>query len=88
MPQNNNNSTTLLELALLAKDVYTKNAKDRGVNGWRIDDQMKSNFDSGLQIQNYQNNERPNHTVIAISGTNGLNDWDDNLSFVTGGLSE
>jgi hypothetical protein len=43
------------DLALLAKDVYTKNAKDRGVNGWETtDDQIKSNFDSGLQIQNYQ----------------------------------
>jgi hypothetical protein len=47
-----------------------------------------SNFDSGLQIQNYRNDNHPNHTVIAIAGTNGLNDWDDNLSFVTGGLSE
>ena len=89
MPQNNNNSTTLLELALLAKDVYTKNAKDRGVNGWEVvDDQRTSNFDSGLQIQNYRNDNHPNHTVIAIAGTNGLNDWDDNLSFVTGGFSE
>ena len=88
MPQNNNNSTTLLELALLAKDVYTKNARDRGVNGWKIEADPQDNFDSGLQIQNYQNDERPNHTVIAIAGTNGLNDWDDNLSFVTGGLSE
>jgi enamine deaminase RidA (YjgF/YER057c/UK114 family) len=26
--------------------------------------------------------------VIAIAGTNGLNDWDDNLSFITGDLSE
>jgi hypothetical protein len=26
--------------------------------------------------------------VIAIAGTNGLNDWDDNVSFITGGLSE
>jgi hypothetical protein len=26
--------------------------------------------------------------VIAIAGANGLNDWDDNLSFITGGLSE
>jgi hypothetical protein len=43
---------------------------------------------SGLQIQNYQNVTHPNHTVIAIAGTNGLNDWDDNVSFVTGGLSE
>jgi hypothetical protein len=89
MPQNNNNSTTLLELALLAKDVYTKNAKDRGVNDWEVvDDQRTSNFDSGLQIQNYRNDNHPNHTVIAIAGTNGLNDWDDNLSFVTGGFSE
>jgi hypothetical protein len=36
----------------------------------------------------YQNDNHPNHTVIAIAGTNGLNDWDDNLSFITGGLSE
>jgi hypothetical protein len=71
-----------------AKDVYTKNARDRGVNGWKIEADPQDNFDSGLQIQNYRNDERPNHTVIAISGTNGLNDWDDNLSFVTGGLSE
>jgi hypothetical protein len=35
-----------------------------------------------------QNDNHPNHTVIAIAGTNGLNDWDDNLSFITGGLSE
>jgi ABC-type protease/lipase transport system fused ATPase/permease subunit len=47
-----------------------------------------NNFDSGLQIQNYQNATHPNHTVIAIAGTNGLNDWDDNVSFITGGLSE
>ncbi|VVM17703.1 hypothetical protein BSPWISOXPB_6313 [uncultured Gammaproteobacteria bacterium] len=26
--------------------------------------------------------------MIAIAGTNGLNDWDDNVSFITGGLSE
>ena len=32
---NNNNSTTLLELALLAKDVYKENAENRGVNGWK-----------------------------------------------------
>ncbi|CAC9496300.1 hypothetical protein [uncultured Gammaproteobacteria bacterium] len=86
--QDNNSSITYFESALLAEDVYKKNAKDRGVNGWRIDDQIKSNFDSGLQIQNYQNATHPNHTVIAIAGTNGLNDWDDNLSFITGGLSE
>ncbi|CAB5507407.1 hypothetical protein AZO1586I_1834 [Bathymodiolus thermophilus thioautotrophic gill symbiont] len=85
---NNNNSTTLLELALLAKDVYKENAENRGVNGWKPQKHGSLDKSSGLQIQNYQNDERPNHTVIAISGTNGLNDWDDNLSFVTGGLSE
>jgi hypothetical protein len=72
----------------LAEDVYKKNAKDRGVNGWKIVKNPQDNFDSGLQIQNYQNATHPNHTVIAIAGTNGLNDWDDNVSFVTGGLSE
>jgi len=85
---NNNNSTTLLELALLAKDVYKENAENRGVNGWKPQKHGSLDKSSGLQIQNYQNDERPNHTVIAISGTNGLNDWDDNLSFVTGSLSE
>ena len=86
---NNNNSITYFESALLAEDVYKENAKDRGVNGWEVvDDQRTSNFDSGLQIQSYRNDNHPNHTVIAIAGTNGLNDWDDNVSFVTGELSE
>ncbi|VVH65584.1 hypothetical protein BSPLISOX_1447, partial [uncultured Gammaproteobacteria bacterium] len=86
---NNNNSITYFELALLAEDVYKENAENRGVNGWNpTDDQSENTYDSGLQIQNYQNDNHPNHTVIAIAGTNGLNDWDDNLSFITGGLSE
>ena len=88
MPTQNNNPVTYFELALLAEDVYKENAKNRGVNDWKIEGNPKSNFDSGLQIQNYQNATHPNHTVIAIAGTNGLNDWDDNLSFITGDLSE
>ncbi|VVH59955.1 hypothetical protein BSPCLSOX_1237, partial [uncultured Gammaproteobacteria bacterium] len=88
MPTQNNNPVTYFELALLAEDVYKENAKNRGVNDWKIEGNPKSNFDSGLQIQNYQNDNHPNHTVIAIAGTNGLNDWDDNVSFITGGLSE
>ncbi|VVH51375.1 hypothetical protein BPUTSESOX_254, partial [uncultured Gammaproteobacteria bacterium] len=85
---NNNNSITYFESALLAEDVYKENAENRGVNGWKP--QKNGSFDkpSGLQIQNYQNATHPNHTVIAIAGTNGLNDWDDNVSFITGGLSE
>ncbi|VVH62498.1 lipase family protein, partial [bacterium endosymbiont of Bathymodiolus sp. 5 South] len=87
---NNNNSITYFELALLAEDVYKKDIDNRGVNGWEPDviTGTANNFDSGLQIQNYQNATHPNHTVIAIAGTNGLNDWDDNVSFITGGLSE
>ncbi|CAC9660911.1 Alkaline phosphatase (EC 3.1.3.1) [uncultured Gammaproteobacteria bacterium] len=86
---NNNNSITYFELALLAEDVYKENSENRGVNGWNpTDDQSENTYDSGLQIQNYQNDNHPNHTVIAIAGTNGLNDWDDNVSFITGGLSE
>jgi hypothetical protein len=56
----------------LAEDVYKENAKNRGVNDWKIEGNPKSNFDSGLQIQNYQNATHPNHTVIAIAGTNGV----------------
>uniref|UniRef100_UPI0034DEE10A lipase family protein n=1 Tax=Candidatus Thiodubiliella endoseptemdiera TaxID=2738886 RepID=UPI0034DEE10A len=87
--QNNNNPITYFESTLLANDVYKKDAKNRGVNEWKVtNDQKTNNFDSGLQIQNYQNANHPNHTVIAIAGTNGLNDWDDNTSFLTGSLSE
>ena len=86
--QNNNNPITYFDSAILADDVY-KDPNDRGVNGWgSTDNEDATNFDSGLQLQNYQNESHPNHTVIAIAGTNGLSDWDDNTSFVTGGLSE
>jgi hypothetical protein len=71
-------------IALLAEDVYKQDINNRGVNGWEPDviTGTANNFDSGLQIQNYQNATHPNHTVIAIAGTNGLNDWDDNVSFI------
>uniref|UniRef100_UPI0034DE183A cadherin-like domain-containing protein n=1 Tax=Candidatus Thiodubiliella endoseptemdiera TaxID=2738886 RepID=UPI0034DE183A len=85
--QNNNNPITYFESALLAGDVY-KDPNDRGINGWEVEGDPKDNFDSGLQIQNYQNANHPNHTVIAIAGTNGLNDLNDNTSFLTGSLSE
>ena len=89
MPTQNNNTITYFDSALMANDVYKENAVDRGVNGWEPDviTGVTGDFDSGLQIQSYQNDSHPNHTVIAISGTNGLNDWDDNISFLTGSLS-
>jgi hypothetical protein len=68
---------------ILAEDVYKENAENRGVNGWKPQKHGSLDSPSGLQIQNYQNATHPNHTVIAIAGTNGLNDWDDNLSFIT-----
>jgi hypothetical protein len=71
---NNNNSITYLESALLAEDVYKENAENRGVNGWKPQKHGSLDSSSGLQIQNYQNATHPNHTVIAIAGTNGLND--------------
>jgi hypothetical protein len=80
---NNNNSITYLESALLAEDVYKENAENRGVNGWKPQKHGSLDSSSGLQIQNYQNATHPNHTVIAIAGTNGLNDWDDNVCFIT-----
>jgi hypothetical protein len=45
------------ELALLAEDVYKQDIDNRGVNGWEPDviTGTANNFDSGLQIQNYQN---------------------------------
>jgi hypothetical protein len=76
MPTQNNNPVTYFELALLAEDVYKENAKNRGVNDWKIEGNPKSNFDSGLQIQNYQNDNHPNHTVIAIATChNGTRTW-------------
>jgi hypothetical protein len=83
--QKNNNLTTYFDLALMANDVY-KDPGDRGVNGWNTLD-SPTKFDSGLNLETYQNDSHPNHTVIAIAGTNGLNDWDDNVSFLTGSLS-
>ena len=83
--KNNNNLTTYFDLALMANDVY-KDPGDRGVNGWNTLNRF-TEFDSGLSLGAYQNDSHPNHTVIAIAGTNGLNDWDDNVSFLTGSLS-
>jgi hypothetical protein len=37
MPTQNNNPVTYFELALLAEDVYKENAKNRGVNDWKIE---------------------------------------------------
>jgi hypothetical protein len=57
---------TYFELALLAEDVYKENSENRGDNGWNpTDNQSENTYDSGLQIQNYQNDNHPNHTVIA-----------------------
>lgn len=88
MSTQDNNPITYLDFGLLANDSY-RNSENRGVNDWKaIGEQDSSTLNSGLQIQNYQNNSHPNHTVIAIAGTNGFSDIADDVAFATGGLTQ